>query len=264
MNAMMGSIAGSVARIATSACKVTGTILPQKRGNRILMYHAVGTNVHGDVRGLYNIPPERFESHMRILASFHRDHIKSLDIESICDEGSGIMITFDDGYRDNLITAAPLLVQLGIPFTVFVTTGPMLAGDKDRLSHQDLCALHSLPGVKIGAHGVSHARLAGCGNLQLKEELSKSKACLEEILQFQVDALSYPHGSVDGRVRDAAAEAGFRIGATSRFDTNVPGRDLLLLCRTDIWATDSDKVFKEKLAGYWDWRRWRHPDPARR
>lgn len=39
--------------------------------------------------------------------------------------GSGgrfLSLTFDDGYRDNFITAYPLLKRLGVPFTIYVTT----------------------------------------------------------------------------------------------------------------------------------------------
>lgn len=246
----------------TAAHRVVQPYLPVKNGARILMYHAVGTDVDRDTAGLYNIPPARFESHMRILAEREKNSLRSLDLVSLSSTGSSIMVTFDDGFRDNLTTAAPLLVQLGIPFTVFVTTGPMLAGAEGMLNSDDLRVLDSLPGATIGAHGVTHARLAECGNKQLKEELSVSKACLEDILGHRINSMSYPHGSVNKRVRDAAEDAGYKIGATSRFDNNTPGRDPLLLSRTDIWSKDSERIFLEKLAGYWDWRRLRHRDPA--
>jgi peptidoglycan/xylan/chitin deacetylase (PgdA/CDA1 family) len=226
------------------------------------MYHAVGTPVPGDSLGLYNIAPERFESHMRILAARHRDSIEPLGTVSLKASRPGIILTFDDGYLDNLTRAYPVLSLLGIPFTVFVTTAPVIAKESGYLGVKELRELDALDGVTIGAHGATHVPLAECGDRRLKEELAGSKACLEDLLGHPVDSLSYPHGSVNRRVRDAAEQAGFRIGATSRFDINPPGRDPLLLCRTDIWAGDSDGVFVEKLAGDWDWRRWRHADPA--
>lgn len=246
----------------TAAYKLARLVLPGRDGNRILMYHAVGTLVPGDALGLYNISPARFESHMRILAAKHRDSIKPLDADSLKDAKPGFMLTFDDGYLDNLIRACPMLSRFGIPFTVFVTTGPVLKNEAGYLGKNELRELDKQDGVTIGAHGVTHVPLAECGERQLKEELAGSKACLEDLLGHPVDSLSYPHGSVNRRVRDAAEQAGFRIGATSRFDINPPDRDPLLLCRTDIWSGDSDSVFSEKLAGDWDWRKWRHADPA--
>ncbi len=257
-------LAETAGRCLTACCKAVRPLLQERIGSRILMYHAVGTPVAGDALGLYNISPARFESHMRILSAKYRDSIRRLDTNSLKVPEPGFMLTFDDGYSDNLTFAAPLLASLGIPFTVFVTTGPVKGRKAGFLTPDDLRALDKVPGATIGAHGVTHARLAQCDDKKLKKELIESKACLEDLLGHPVVSLSYPHGSVNLRVRDAAEDAGFRIGATSRFDINQPDRDPLLLCRTDIWSGDSDSVFSGKLEGDWDWRRWRHPDPAKK
>ena len=232
------------------------------KGNRILMYHAIGTKIESDRRRIYTISPARFGSHMRILAAEQSHSLKALNLGALRDDNPGIMLTFDDGYQDNLTQASPVLTRLGIPFTVFVTTGPVLAREPGFLSPEELRLLDRQHGVTIGAHGATHVPLAECGDRQLKEELAGSKAYLEDLLGHSVDTFSYPHGSVNRRVRDAAERAGFQIGATSRFDLNRFERDPLLVCRTDIWAADSDAVFSRKLAGDWDWMRWRHRDPS--
>ena len=48
-------------------------------GLRILMYHAIGTPIEGDVRCLYNITFARFEMQMRYLAEHYRNHLVPLD-----------------------------------------------------------------------------------------------------------------------------------------------------------------------------------------
>ena len=120
----------------------------------------------------------------------------------------------------------------------------------------------ALPGVSIGSHGATHTPLTQLDARALENELLTSKRTLEDITGRAITSLSYPHGAVDRRVRDAAAAAGYAIGASSRFDINAAGRDPLLLCRTDIHGNDSLRVFNQKLNGDWDWYRWRNPDPA--
>jgi peptidoglycan/xylan/chitin deacetylase (PgdA/CDA1 family) len=130
------------------------------------------------------------------------------------------------------------------------------------LSPAEVRELASMSGVTIGSHGATHTPLTALDDRALREELVKSKSALENIIGRAVDAISYPHGAVDRRVREAAAAAGYTIGACSRFDINSPGRDPLLLCRTDIHACDTLRIFKQKLHGDWDWYKWRDRDPA--
>lgn len=233
-----------------------------RQGLRILMYHAVGTPVEDDVRDLYNIRKDLFVTHMRYLAENYKDHLVALDATALKSPSLKIAVTFDDGFRDNLSVAAPIMVELGIPFTVFVCTGAVAQHKPGFLSAAEVRELDSLPGAAVGSHSVSHAKLSECNDRQLKEELANSKAYLQDLLGREVDTISYPHGSVDRRVRDNAEQIGYRIGSTSRFDVNRPERDPLLLCRSMIAADDDLAILEQKLKGDWDWNRWRSFDPS--
>jgi hypothetical protein len=68
--------------------------------------------------------------------------------------------------------------------------------------------------------------------------------------------MSYPHGSVDQRVRNAAQSAGYKTALTSKPGANFNKVDNLMLKRTDIWSIDDMKVFRQKVNGHWDWMRW--------
>jgi peptidoglycan/xylan/chitin deacetylase (PgdA/CDA1 family) len=174
-----------------------------------------------------------------------------------------LAITFDDGYLDNLTVAAPLLVMRGLPFTVFVIADHVRDRRKGFLDPLSLRELAALPGVTIGAHGTSHHPLNRCDDCALQSELVGSRRYLEDVIGRPVLTMSYPHGAVDRRVRQATADAGYRLAACSYADINRPGRDLLLLARTEVLAGDNLRIFRQKLKGNWDWYRWRTADPAR-
>jgi len=233
------------------------------KGFRILMYHAIGTAIKDDYNGMYNITASLFEYHMQLLASNYKKHLIQLNDCIVNKPEFNIAITFDDGYKDNLLIAAPILKKYNIPFSIFIITNEVKRKNKLFLSSEDIRVLVDDYGATIGSHSASHARLADCNNIVLKEELLSSKNYLEDILGQEITSISYPHGSVDRRVSDMALKLGYRSGSTSRFALNEINRDPMLLCRTDIWSNDDLKTFKQKLLGDWDWLKWRNADPAR-
>jgi peptidoglycan/xylan/chitin deacetylase (PgdA/CDA1 family) len=224
-------------------------------GLRIFLYHSVSSYLPNNYYGI-NVAETNFARQMNILSRISALSLTSL-AEALFRDGPRVAITFDDGYKDNLHTAARILTELNIPFTVFVTTSFVRSGSPEYLTATELRELSSLPRVTIGSHGVTHCRLAECDAATLSRELRESRAILEDIIGRPVTAISYPHGSVSLRVRDAAGNAGYSIGCTSRFGNNNGNQDPLLLSRCEIVAQDTDRVFIEKLNGHWDWKRWR-------
>jgi peptidoglycan/xylan/chitin deacetylase (PgdA/CDA1 family) len=104
--------------------------LPRRRPRAVvLVYHRVGE------RGLdpwhLTIDPEIFARQMETLA---RDWsllslaelVEGLDRRRLPERA--VAVTFDDGYADNLEVAAPILIEHGIPATLFVATGLVEAG----------------------------------------------------------------------------------------------------------------------------------------
>jgi peptidoglycan/xylan/chitin deacetylase (PgdA/CDA1 family) len=222
-------------------------------GCRVLMYHSVGGEVSGDPQRLYSLAPDRFANHVRCLARMP----DTVAFDTGVAAGRGLAITFDDGYRDNLTVAAPLLIEAKLPFTVFVTPDFVTSGQPQYLSRTELQELSRLPGVTIGAHGCSHCRLIGCDDEELACELKESRGWLEDLLGRSIVTMSYPHGAVDDRVRAAVAQAGFAVAACSRFGSHRPHDDPLCVARTDIWAADDSARLLSKIAGHWDWMGWR-------
>lgn len=228
-------------------------------GLRVLVYHSVGGTLPSDPYGTA-IDPARFKSHLDALERL-RGAWAPAPFAPASGARSEFALTFDDGYRDTLTRAAPLLAARAWPFTVFVTP-ELIDGGPLYLSKSELRELAALPGVQIGAHGDRHVPLTRLDDAALAADLAASRARLEDWLARPVTLMSYPHGAVDRRVRHAAAAAGFTAAGCSRYGLNEPGRDPLLLCRTEVVAWDDDDDLALKAAGHWDWFRWRRPDPA--
>ena len=229
---------------------------------RILVYHAIGGEVIGDSLNIFSITPKLFEKHIECLANQNNKTIVALDAIHLNAKNDCITVTFDDGYKDNLYVAAPILEKYSIPYTVFVSTGFVQSESKYFLSPYDLRKLSELPNANIGAHSVSHASLVNCNSKDLENELVSSKHYIEDIIGMPVSAIAYPHGAVDKRVRDAAEKAGYKLGTCSYMYTNRSDRDQLLLSRTCILGIDSHHIFKQKIDGYWDWYRYLQRNPC--
>jgi peptidoglycan/xylan/chitin deacetylase (PgdA/CDA1 family) len=254
---MSASGPGVVKAVQHGASRLYGRFSDRTRiaGTRVLMYHSVGTPIDTDALGLYNIHPRRFEEHAHCVGE-ERERVLALGDWKQAGRESRIAVTFDDGYRGVLDSAAPVLTEHRIPFTVFVWTGAVRTRRPEFLTPEDLRRLQSMPGVVIGSHTVNHIRLTELPLTALRAELADSKAYLEDLVGVEVASLSYPHGAVDRRVRDAAEEAGYRVAATSRFGINEADADPLLLRRIDVWASDDVACVKAKLRGEWDWMGW--------
>ena len=237
---------------AIAAVYAVGGLRAPAAGCHVLMYHAVGSEVAGDTQRLYSLAPGLFARHVDVL----KRHAAISLSEGIA-RGEGLAVTFDDGYRDNLTVAAPLLVEAGVPFTVFIAPAFVESGEPQYLSRSDVTSLSRLPGVTIGAHGYSHTRLTACDDAALAKELADSRAWLEDLLGVPVTTMSYPHGAVDDRVAAAVAAAGFTVAACSRFGRYRTGDDRYRVPRTDIWSFDGARRLRAKMSGHWDWMAWR-------
>lgn len=90
----------------------------------ILMYHRVA-DVDLDPWSLA-VTPEHFAEHLAVVQKLSQP-ISLPELKQRHQAGSvpnrGVIITFDDGYVDNLQNAQPLLEQYHIPATIFIVSG---------------------------------------------------------------------------------------------------------------------------------------------
>jgi peptidoglycan/xylan/chitin deacetylase (PgdA/CDA1 family) len=97
----------------------------------VLTYHRIttpGAEAGSFYDSVISATPESFRAQVRFLANRYRiiglDQVCEIEIRgSVDSQEPAILITFDDGYRDNFETAFPILHELGVPAVFFIPTG---------------------------------------------------------------------------------------------------------------------------------------------
>jgi len=194
-------------------------------GVQVLLYHRVRTREAYDaIRGAernFSIPSDRFRAQLERLKNAGYRFIGLDETYAILNgdaPASGLLacVTFDDGSESTLSKAHPILQELDIPATVFVTTDPAswVFEVEPRLQDTEIQMLHQ-GGWTIGSHCVSHNSLIECSPDELNTELQRSRRSLEELLNRPVPDLAIPLNFHNRRIRTACLHAGYRTVFTA-------------------------------------------------
>lgn len=167
-----------------------------------------------------DVSPERFEGHLKWLAKRSTKVARLTDLLRISPAENLIAITFDDGYRDNLTVALPLLEKYNLPATVFVAAG--FIGENGFLTAGDLRALAAHRLITIGSHGLQHRHLTKLSPIEARRELTVSKQILEETISQKVDLLAYPYGDCNSAIERLSADCGYRAAWSVWNGNNTP------------------------------------------
>src|SRR4051812_16330532 len=120
--------------------------------NSVLVYHTISAPAE-PLEGDIDISPQNFARQLEWL-SRRQTVVPLLETLNPNKGHNAVALSFDDGFRDNLTVALPLLDKYSMPATVFVTAGFV---DQDGyLSREELRELSHHPRITIGAHGFWH------------------------------------------------------------------------------------------------------------
>lgn len=122
-----------------------------------------------------------------------------------------VVITFDDGYRDNYTNAFPILKEFNMKATIFIISSYI---NKDLyLTEKQIKEMNDY-GIDIESHTVSHKRLSTFSYNDQLRELKDSKEVIEKLTQKPVVSVAYPEGIYNNDTKKAVIEAGYSMGFT--------------------------------------------------
>lgn len=182
--------------------RLWSAITARPAGPIILMYHSVAQDDEARfIEPGNRIAPRLFERQMAFLAAERRVVALSELVETLARGKSAsadtVCITFDDGYRDNLTVAAPILDRYRLPATLFLATGFV-----ERAENQWSDTLHAV------IDGSLHARLLEASHaerMRVLEEFPAAQKAPRLMLDWDEArrlVRRYPRFEIGGHTRD--------------------------------------------------------------
>lgn len=180
----------------------------------ILAYHSVSESPW-----IHAVSPELFREQL----SWLKGHAEIVPLAQLQKEVFGsksakrkkplVAITFDDGYKDWVETVLPILSDLGLPASFFVTTSFKLVTTVPQEGLEPMSdsqvRLLSKAEHEIGSHGHTHADLSVGSTSEFEREIKESRLILEGLAERSVERISFPKGRADGQKAELLIQNGY-------------------------------------------------------
>lgn len=228
----------------------------------VIVYHTIGDCPLSDDRHELYVATDTFEEQM----AFLKRHRTVVPLSSIAEgrlPSSGsprVAITFDDGYRNVLTVAAPILARYGLPATVFVPT--RWIGDHNTWVQPYACPLDIMSaaellevegsGIAVESHGHSHIDFEQASDQEVVADLARSVEILADTMGRRPRHFAYPWGRYGPRSPALVEAAGF--DAAWSIERRTGGA----YARERVWIRPFHglRVFSLKTSGWWGAFRW--------
>jgi peptidoglycan/xylan/chitin deacetylase (PgdA/CDA1 family) len=245
------------------------------RGFGILMYHRVAQCSAGLAPPTYSVSPEQL--HTQLAGLIARGYqpwplAKALDVYQAGDTvpANAVVVTFDDGYENNLTAALPVLRELGVPATIFLATAFLDSADPFPSDDWSLAGSTRVPTdswrpltsrqceellasglIELGAHTHTHGFFAGRGET-FREDLGQCLDVLRARFGIQQPSFAFPFGITTPELVQVARQSGVSCALTTRFACVTPGTDPFQWGRFNVVGSDSPAILAAKLAGWYE------------
>ncbi len=224
----------------------------------ILLYHYISQPpARADVyRRDLSVTPERFAEHLQYLKDAGYTTITLDDLLYALAQGKPlpakpIILTFDDGYRDNYENAFPLLKSAGDVATFFIMTDLVTDGAAGYMTWPQVEEM-AAAGQRFGCHGrQDHRSLSGRSLDYLVWAALGCKETIEQHLGYHPRWVAYPSGEYDARTIAVFKSAGYWGGLTTDQGTEHSLDKLFELKRIRVRGSHAAADLAHLLALKW-------------
>jgi len=190
------------------------------------MYHSIESMPKSTVMRSLHVPPRRFKFQMWMLKMLGYKGLSLRELKPYLDgnkHGKVAGITFDDGYQNNLINAAPILKKYKFSATCYIVSesiGTSNTWDMDKkitqrplMSEDEINEWLNL-GMDIGAHTKTHVDLTTISEKKVFHEINGCKADLEQKFKVSISDFCYPFGHTNDLVFNMIKKSSYLSATT--------------------------------------------------
>lgn len=232
---------------------------------RILMYHMVRDSIPGKKFNSLRVSPENFAKQIHYLyeTGWHSYTMSEANLMKNELPQKSVVITFDDGYQDNLTNALPVLKKYGFKATIYLVNdrhdrdwsgyrkakneGAGLK-DEPKLSDKEVRELLDSGLIEIGGHTLTHANLNDVDKAESYKEICHSREKIEAEFQTDCHSFAYPFGLYDSKDEKNVAACGYTTAVTTEVGiADLNKCDSFKIPRVTISGKDNFFAFWLKL-----------------
>jgi peptidoglycan/xylan/chitin deacetylase (PgdA/CDA1 family) len=198
------------------------------KGLPVLMYHKIGTAPKNSKFKKLWVSPKKFAGQLNYLLKHKFTPIAFSNLEKYYQKSiklppNPVLITFDDGYRNNHKLAFPVLKEKNIKANIFLTYesigkhnhwhDPDEEPWQPMLTWDEIFEMQNSGLIEFGAHTLNHANLTQVDFATARCEIEECKYRLEKKLGRTICAFAYPYGAgaYNPEIRKLVSDAGFSL-----------------------------------------------------
>jgi peptidoglycan/xylan/chitin deacetylase (PgdA/CDA1 family) len=171
-----------------------------------------------------------------------------------------LVLTFDDGYRDNLETASPLLRKYGFKAQLFLLADNKInsnvwdaSGDEPahEIMSQDERQKWKTSAYEIGSHGFRHQKITEFSLEEAQKELTQSKISLEDEFKIPVTSFAFTYGTTRPEGAELAQRAGYDYALNTDTGGMLMEEEPYSIFRVNIFPNETKSSLYKKTAKWY-------------
>ncbi|MGB2579125.1 peptidoglycan/xylan/chitin deacetylase (PgdA/CDA1 family) [Elusimicrobium simillimum] len=211
---------------------------PARTGVTVLAYHHVGVPPKNSKLKRNWVSPQAFARQMDYVVSQGFTTLTLDDLAKIS-EGKAdmpakpLLITFDDGYKNNYLNALPILKERNLKANIFFVYdaighhnmwhAPAKETWQDMMTVEQIKEVLAGKNIGYGSHTLTHKNLDRIAAADAKYEIEESKFRLEALLGTQCTSFTYTYrGGKNAEINKIIKEAGYKFAFSMYNGINTP------------------------------------------